>query len=78
MPISTYRMGYAVFAGLLVTLVGPNYAIFHKFLVVIFLSTAASCYLVGIPRVGRTLAFGLATTLVFSPLLAERLAISTF
>ena len=74
----TFRMGYAIFGGLLVTLFGPNYAVFHKFLIALFLAIASAFYIVGIPRIGRTMAFALAATLVFaSPLVAVWLAIST-
>ena len=73
----TYRMGYATFGGLFVTLFGANYAFFHKFLVAIFLATASALYIIGVPRVGRTMALALMATVVFSPLLAEHLATST-
>src|SRR5271156_1175997 len=72
-----YRMGYATFGGLVVTLFGPDYAAFHKFLISVFLAVASAIYIIGIPRVGRTIAFALAASLIFSPFIAERLAIST-
>lgn len=73
----TLRMGYAIFGGLLVALFGPSYAIFHEFLIFLFLSVASCIYVAGMSRIGRLSAFALASTLVFSPLTAERLAIST-
>lgn len=73
----TYRMGYAIFAGLLVAVFGPDYAVFHKFLVLLFLGAAASGYLILSARLGRLAALVMTTTLVFSPYQAEWLAIST-
>jgi hypothetical protein len=73
----TFRMGYAIFGGLLVALFGPDYAIFHKSLIAVFLAISCAVYVVGVPRVGRVLALALAASLIFSSLLAERLAIST-
>jgi hypothetical protein len=48
-----YRMGYAVFAGLLVAAVGTDYAVFHKLLLLLFLGVALGGYLVLARRVGR-------------------------
>jgi hypothetical protein len=73
----TFRMGYAIFAGLLVTLFGPNYANFHTFLIGFFVAVASAVYITGVPRIGRVVAFALAASLVFSPLLATHLSIST-
>jgi 4-amino-4-deoxy-L-arabinose transferase-like glycosyltransferase len=73
----TFRMGYAIFGGLLVTLFGPDYATFHKLLISLFVAIASAVYIIGIPLVGRTMAFTLAAALVFSPFTAEWLAIST-
>ena len=48
-----YRMGYAIFAGLLVAVVGTDYAVFHKLLLLLFLGVAVGGYLVLARRVGR-------------------------
>lgn len=73
----TFRMGYAIFSGLLVALFGPNYLMFHKLLIAVFLAIASAFYVVGVVRVGRSIAFALAATLIFSPFVAEHLAMST-
>lgn len=73
----TYRMGYAIFAGLLVAVLGPDYAVFHKVLVLLFLGVAASGYLILLARLGRLAALAMTAALVLSPYQAEWLAIST-
>jgi hypothetical protein len=72
-----YRMGYAVFAGLLVAAVGTDYVVFHKLLLLLFLSVAVGGYLVLGRRVGRLAALAMTASLIFSPYQAEWLAIST-
>ena len=72
-----YRMGYAVFAGLLVAAVGTDYAVFHKLLLLLFLGVAVGGYLVLARRVGRPAALAMTASLIFSPYQAEWLAIST-
>jgi hypothetical protein len=72
-----YRMGYAVFAGLLVAAVGTDYAVFHKLLLLLFLAVVAGGYLVLARRVGRPAALAMTASLVFSPYQAEWLAVST-
>jgi hypothetical protein len=72
-----YRMGYAMFAGTFIAVFGPNYVVFHKALVLIFLAVAASGYLVAASRVGRPAALAMTATLVFWPFHAEWLAVST-
>jgi hypothetical protein len=72
-----YRMGYALFAGSLVALFGPNYDAFHNLLLLLFLGVAAAGYLISARSLGRILALALITSLVFSPFQAEWLAIST-
>lgn len=76
-PGSAYRMGYALFAGLLIALFGPDYAVFHKLLLLLFLGISASGYLILSARVGRLAALTMTATLVLSPYQAEWLAIST-
>ena len=73
----SFRMGYAVFGGLLVAVFGSDYAVFHKLLVLIFLGVAAAGYLVLRHRVGRPTALAVTMALVFSPYQAEWLSIST-
>lgn len=76
-PGSAYRMGYALFAGLLIALFGPEFAVIHKLLLLLFLGIAASGYLILCNRLGRLAALAMTATLVFSPYQAEWLAIST-
>jgi len=73
----SFRMGYAVFSGLLVAVFGSDYAVFHKLLVLIFLGVVAAGYLVLLHRVGRPTALAVTMALVFSPYQAEWLSIST-
>jgi hypothetical protein len=73
----SYRMGYAVFAGLLLAGVGTDYAVFHKLLLLLFLGVAVAGYLVLGRRVGRPAALAMTASLVFWPYHAEWLAIST-
>lgn len=73
----TYRMGFAVFAGLIVALFGPDYAVFHKILLLLFLGIATSGYVILAGRVGRLTALAMTGALVFSPYEAEWLATST-
>jgi hypothetical protein len=73
----TYRMGYAIFSGPFVALFGPEYGIFHKLLVLLFLAVAAAGYVVAARQFGRVVAAALIASLVFSPIQGERLAIST-
>ena len=73
----TFRMGYALFAGPFVALFGPEYAIFHETLILVFLAVAAGGYVIAAQRVGRITALAMIASLVFSPLQAERLAVST-
>jgi ABC-type Na+ efflux pump permease subunit len=70
-----YRMGYAIFAGLLVAVAGTDYAVFHKLLLLLFLGVAVGGYLVLARRVGRPAALAMTASLIFSPYQAEWLAI---
>jgi hypothetical protein len=72
-----YRMGYAIFAGLLVAVVGTDYVVFHKLLLLLFLAVAVGGYLVLARRVGQLAALAMTASLIFSPYQAEWLAIST-
>lgn len=72
-----YRMGYAAFAGLFVSLFGPDFAIFHKFLLLVFLGIATGGYVILYPRIGRIAALALMAALIFSPYQAEWLSTST-
>jgi len=72
-----YRMGYAIFAGLLIAALGTDYAVFHKLLLLLFLGVAVGGYLVFARRIGRPAALAMTAALIFSPYQAEWLAIST-
>lgn len=76
-PNLTYRMGYAVFAGLIAAVLGPDYPLFHSILVGIFLLTGCGLYLSLRALAGRWAAAAAVLLLVFNPYTAEWLAIST-
>ena len=73
----TFRMGYAIFAGLSVAVIGPHYVVFHHVLTLVFLGLAATAYLALRGRVGRPVAIAMAAVVVFTPAHAEFVAIST-
>lgn len=76
-PNLTYRMGYAIFGGLVAAVCGPDYRIFHQILISLFLLTACGLYFSTRSLAGRIAAAAAALFLVFNPFSAEWLAIST-
>ena len=76
-PNLIYRMGYAVFAGVVSAVCGPDYLIFHKILLVLFLGVACWLYFQVKELLGRSAAVFAVLFLVFNPYTAEWMAIST-
>lgn len=76
-PNLTYRMGYAVFGGLLAAVCGTEYATFHHILLALFLLAACWLYFSLRELAGRIAAAAAAALLVLNPYTAEWLAIST-
>ena len=76
-PNLTYRMGYAVFGGLVAAVCGPDYHVFHQILLGLFLITAGGLYLSLRDTVGRIAAAATGLFLVFNPFTAEWIAVST-
>ncbi len=76
-PNLDFRMGYAIFAGLFVAIFGGDFFLFHKFLIVVFISSALYLYFSLVPSVGRIIAAGSIALLIFNPYTAEWLAISS-
>jgi hypothetical protein len=76
-PNLTYRMGYAVFGGLVAAVCGPDYRIFHEILLGLFLVASCGLYCSLRPTVGRVAAAGVVLLLVFNPYTAEWIAVST-
>ena len=72
----TFRMGYAIFAGIFAAIFGSDYFLFHKFLVAIFLCSLGAFYFSIKPFLGRVLA-SFSLIFLINPYLAERLALST-
>lgn len=76
-PNLDFRMGYALFAGLFVAILGGSFFLFHKLLIVVFLFAASLLYFALKPTFGRIAAAGAIALLIFNPFTAEWLAIST-
>jgi len=76
-PNLIYRMGYAVFAGVVSAVCGPDYLTFHKILLVLFLGVACWLYFQVKELLGRSAAVFAVLFLVFNPYTAEWMAIST-
>jgi len=76
-PNLTYRMGYAVFGGLVAAVLGPEYRDFHTVLLAIFLLLTGGLYFSLRPVAGRIAAGVAVVLLVFNPYTAEWLAVST-
>jgi len=76
-PNLTYRMGYAVFGGLVAAVLGPEYRDFHAVLLSIFLLLAGGLYFSLRHVAGRIAAVAAVVLLVFNPYTAEWLAVST-
>ena len=76
-PNLTYRMGYAVFGGLLAAVCGPDYRVFHKILLSLFLLTSCGLYFSLRGLAGRLAAAAAVVFLVFNPYTAEWIAVST-
>lgn len=76
-PNLDFRMGYALFAGLFIAVLGGSFFLFHKLLIVVFLSAASFFYFALKPTLGRISAAGGVALLIFNPFTAEWLAIST-
>ncbi len=76
-PNLDFRMGYALFAGLFVAVLGGSFFLFHKLLIAVFLFVACFLYFALRPTLGRIAAAGAIALLIFNPFTAEWLAIST-
>lgn len=76
-PNLDFRMGYALFAGLFVAVLGGSFLLFHKLLIAAFLFAASFLYFALKPTLGRIAAAGATALLIFNPFTAEWLAIST-
>lgn len=76
-PNFVFRMGYATFAGFFVAVCGPNYHLFHKILITLFLVTVSGLYLSLRPLMGRLAACAIIIFFVFNAYTAKWLAIST-
>lgn len=73
----TYRMGYAIVAGLWIALFGAKFALFHTVLLIQFAVAWYVLYLVLRPSLGRWGAACGVLLMVLNPFTAEWLAIST-
>ncbi len=76
-PNLVFRMGYATFGGLFAAVIGPDYHLFHKILVTLFLVTSCGAYLSLRGVIGRLAAGAAVVFLVFNSFTAEWLAVST-
>lgn len=73
----TYRMGYAIIAGLWVAVFGSNFATFHVYLLVLFVATWFALYRTLRPSLGAFLAAIGVLLIALNPFTAEWLAVST-
>jgi 4-amino-4-deoxy-L-arabinose transferase-like glycosyltransferase len=76
-PGKGYRPGYFVLTGLSLTVIGPDFATFHKFLLANFLAVAGLFYFAVRQPLGRAAAAASAALLVFNPFTAEWIATTT-
>jgi hypothetical protein len=76
-PNLTYRMGYAVVAGLWISLFGTNFSPFHTFLLALHIVAWYALYLALRPSLGKIAAAVGILLAVLNPFTAEWLSIST-
>lgn len=76
-PNVDFRMGYALFSGVFISLFGSDFWFFHKILVILFLFSVTALYFAIKPAFGRMVSAGVATLLIVNPYSAEWLSIST-
>jgi hypothetical protein len=76
-PNLNYRMGYAIFGGSMVSILGPSYILFHKVLISVLLAVAFCLYIQVSQLLGRIVSFFLVCSFILNPYTAEWIAIST-